>query len=138
MLGRFVGAPLMRAVPAGKLLAFNALTAGGLTLFAMFGDGLSAMWAILSIGFFNSIMFPTIFSLAIHGLGRHTGQGSGILCSAIVGGAVLPVIQGLFADRIGLQPAFFVPALCYAYIAYYGWYGSRPAATAAVCPVPSK
>lgn len=138
MLGRFAGAPLMRAVPAGKLLTFNALVAGGLTSYAIFGDGLSAMWAILSIGFFNSIMFPTIFSLAIHGLGKHTGQGSGILCSAIVGGAVLPVIQGLFADRIGLQPAFFVPALCYGYVAYYGWYGSRPAAPKAACLTSSK
>lgn len=138
MLGRFAGAPLMQAVPAGKLLTFNALAAAGLTLFGMFGDGLTAMWAILSIGFFNSIMFPTIFSLAIHGLGKHTGQGSGILCSAIVGGAVLPVIQGLFADRIGLQPAFFVPALCYGYIAYYGWYGSRPVTPKAACLASSK
>lgn len=138
MLGRFAGVPLMRTVPAGKLLTVNALAAGGLTLFAMFGDGLPAMWAILSVGFFNSIMFPTIFSLAIQGLGKHTGQGSGILCSAIVGGAILPVIQGLFADRIGLQPAFFVPALCYGYIAYYGWYGSRPAAPKAACLASSK
>jgi FHS family L-fucose permease-like MFS transporter len=131
MLGRFFGASLMRYMPAARLLTLNAFSAGILTLIAMFGNGPVAMWAVLAIGLFNSIMFPTIFSLAIHGLGPHTGQGSGILCSAIVGGAILPVIQGLFADRIGLQPAFFVPALCYGYIAYYGWYGSRPAVSRA-------
>lgn len=129
MLGRFAGATLMRYISAGKLLALNALAAGGLTLIAMFGSGLAAMWSVLAIGLFNSVMFPTIFSLAIRGLGKHTGQGSGILCSAIVGGAILPVIQGMFADHIGLQPAFFIPALCYSYIAYYGWHGSRPAAS---------
>jgi FHS family L-fucose permease-like MFS transporter len=79
------------------------------------------MSAILAVGFFNSIMFPTIFALALKGLGKHTGQGSGILCSAIVGGAILPVVQGLLADRIGLQLAFIIPVFCYAYIAYYGW-----------------
>jgi FHS family L-fucose permease-like MFS transporter len=67
-------------------------------------------------------MFPTIFSLALHGLGQHTEQGSGILCAAIVGGAILPVVQGLCADVIGIQHAFFIPLLCYCYIAYYGWF----------------
>jgi FHS family L-fucose permease-like MFS transporter len=83
------------------------------------------MWTILSVGLFNSIMFPTIFSLAVNGLGKHTGQGSGILCAAIVGGAILPVVQGFFADRIGIQTAFFIPVLCYCYIAYYGWKGHK-------------
>jgi FHS family L-fucose permease-like MFS transporter len=72
-------------------------------------------------------MFPTIFTLAIHGLGRHTGQGSGILCMAIVGGAIVPVLQGVLADSIGIQTAFIIPVLCYAYIAYYGARGHRPA-----------
>ncbi|MEC4748488.1 sugar MFS transporter [Methylomicrobium sp. Wu6] len=125
MLGRFVGAPLMQYISAGKLLTFNALSATLLVLIAMLGSGLIAMWSLLAIGLFNSIMFPTIFSLAFNGLGKHTGQGSGILCTAIVGGAILPAIQGVFADRIGLQLAFFIPALCYCYIAYYGWRGSR-------------
>jgi FHS family L-fucose permease-like MFS transporter len=89
----------------------------------MAGSGSVAMWTILAVGLFNSIMFPTIFSLAVNGLGKHTGQGSGILCAAIVGGAILPVVQGLFADRIGIQHAFFIPVLCYLYIAYYGWRG---------------
>lgn len=125
MLGRFVGASLLRRIPAGKLLAFNAITAAMLVLITMSGSGLIAMWSILAIGLFNSIMFPTIFSLALNGLGKHTGQGSGILCAAIVGGAVVPVVQGMFADLIGIHQAFFIPAFCYCYIAYYGWRGSR-------------
>lgn len=125
MLGRFIGAVVMQKVQPGKVLAFNALTAALLVLTAMISTGHFAMWTILAVGLFNSIMFPTIFSLAVAGLGRHTGQGSGILCTAIVGGAILPVIQGLFADHIGIQSAFFIPVLCYLYIAYYGWRGHR-------------
>ena len=83
------------------------------------------MWSVLAIGLFNSIMFPTIFALAIAGLGRRTGEASGALCMAIVGGAIVPVIQGVFADRIGVLSAFFVPAICYAYIVYYGLAGHR-------------
>jgi FHS family L-fucose permease-like MFS transporter len=79
------------------------------------------MWSLLAVGLFNSIMFPTIFSLALSGLGKHTGQGSGILCAAIVGGAIIPVLQGALADSFGLQSALFVPVLCYCYIAFYGW-----------------
>jgi MFS transporter, FHS family, L-fucose permease len=121
MIGRFFGAAVMQKIPPGKLLAFNAASAGLLVVTTIFSTGYLAMSAILAVGFFNSIMFPTIFSLALKGLGKHFGQGSGILCSAIVGGAILPVLQGLLADRIGLQLAFFIPVLCYAYIAYYGW-----------------
>lgn len=125
MLGRFIGAVVMQKVQPGKVLAFNALTAALLVLTTMISTGHFAMWTILAVGLFNSIMFPTIFSLAVAGLGRHTGQGSGILCTAIVGGAILPVVQGLFADHIGIQLAFFIPVLCYLYIAYYGWRGHR-------------
>ncbi len=128
MVGRFVGAAVMQKIQPGKMLTFNALTASLLVLVAMLGSGQVAMWAILVVGLFNSIMFPTLFSLALTGLGQHTGQGSGILCAAIVGGAVLPVVQGLFADRIGIQQAFFIPVLCYGYIAYYGWRGHRVSA----------
>ncbi|MGZ5068357.1 MAG: L-fucose:H+ symporter permease [Methylobacter sp.] len=125
MVGRFIGAAAMQRIQPGKALAFNAVMAASLVLTAMFGSGQVAMWAILAVGLFNSIMFPTIFSLAVAGLGKHTGQGSGILCAAIVGGAVLPVLQGLFADWIGIQQAFFIPVLCYGYIAYYGWRGHK-------------
>ena len=126
MVGRFVGAAVMQKIHPGKVLVFNALTATCLVLITINSSGSIAMWAILSVGLFNSIMFPTIFSLAISGLGSHTGQGSGILCAAIVGGAILPVIQGLFADQIGIQAAFFIPVLCYLYISYYGWKGCIP------------
>lgn len=125
MVGRFAGAIVMRDIRPGKVLAFNGLAASVLVVASMMGSGSVAMWAILAVGLFNSIMFPTLFSLAVDGLGKHTGQGSGILCAAIVGGAFVPVAQGLFADRIGIQPAFFIPALCYLYIAYYGWKGHR-------------
>ena len=123
MVGRFIGAAVMQKIDPGKVLVFNALAATCLVLITINSSGSIAMWAILSVGLFNSIMFPTIFSLAISGLGSHTGQGSGILCAAIVGGAILPVIQGLFADQIGIQAAFFIPVLCYLYISYYGWKG---------------
>ena len=125
MLGRFIGAAVMQKLQAGKALTFNAISAAVLVLLTMICSGSVAMWTILAVGLFNSIMFPTIFSLAVNGLGKHTGQGSGILCAAIVGGAILPVVQGFFADRIGIQQAFFIPVLCYCYIAYYGWRGHK-------------
>jgi Fucose permease len=125
MVGRFIGAAVMQKIHPGKVLVFNALAATCLVLITINSSGSIAMWAILSVGLFNSIMFPTIFSLAISGLGSHTGQGSGILCAAIVGGAILPVVQGLFADQIGIQAAFFIPVLCYLYISYYGWKGHK-------------
>jgi FHS family L-fucose permease-like MFS transporter len=120
LIGRFIGFAVMRMVSPGKALAFNALAAIALVLAAIFGRGEAAMWAILAVGLCNSIMFPTIFSMALHGLGRHTGQGSGILCMAIVGGAIVPFVQGWLADRIGVQPSFFVPAACYGFILFFG------------------
>lgn len=125
MVGRFAGSYLTRVFPPGRCLAFNAIVAAALVVFTMMASGAAAMWAILAVGLFNSIMFPTIFTLAIDGLGRHTGQGSGILCTAIVGGALVPLLQGYFADRIGIQHSFFIPVLCYAYIAFYGLKGCR-------------
>ena len=120
MVGRFIGFAVMRYVSPGKTLAFNAMGAIVLILAAIFGHGQLAMWAILSVGLCNSIMFPTIFSMALHGLGKFTGQGSGILCMAIVGGALVPFAQGVLADSIGLQWSFFVPASCYAFILFFG------------------
>lgn len=109
----------------GRTLALLALCAATLVIISMLSNGMVAMWSILAVGLFNSIMFPTIFTLAIDGLGKHTGQGSGILCTAIVGGAIIPVIQGMFADRIGIHHAFVLPVLCYAYIAFYGVKGHK-------------
>jgi FHS family L-fucose permease-like MFS transporter len=88
--------------------------------------GYSGMWTILAVGFFNSIMFPTIFTLAEAELGPLTGTGSGVLNTAIVGGAILPVIQGVFADKFGVHHAFVLPLLCYAYILFYALDESRP------------
>jgi FHS family L-fucose permease-like MFS transporter len=120
MIGRFIGFAAMRYVSPGKALAFNAACSIVLILVAIFGKGQTAMWAIIAVGLFNSIMFPTIFSMALHQLGRFTGQASGILCMAIVGGALVPFAQGLMADTIGLQWSFLVPAACYGFILYYG------------------
>ena len=125
MVGRFVGAVIMRYIKPGRVLTVHALAVIVLVSVAILTTGHVSMWAILSVGLFNSIMFPTIFTLAIDGLGRHTGQGSGILCMAIVGGAIIPVLQGFLADRVGIQTAFLIPILCYAYIAYYGARGHR-------------
>ena len=94
-------------------------------------SGPVALYSILAVGLFNSIMFPTIFTLAIDRLGKHTGQGSGILCMAIVGGALIPVLQGAVADAIGIHHCFIVALLCYVYIAWYGAKGSAPVAARA-------
>jgi FHS family L-fucose permease-like MFS transporter len=120
MVGRFVGFVVMRVASPGKTLAFNSLLAIALVLAAVFGTGNVAMWAILAVGLCNSIMFPTIFSMALHGLGKYTGQGSGILCMAIVGGALVPFGQGALADAMGVQASFLLPAACYAFIFYFG------------------
>jgi FHS family L-fucose permease-like MFS transporter len=120
MIGRFLGFAAMRHVSPGRALAFNAACSIALILVAILGKGPTAMWAIIGVGLFNSIMFPTIFSMALHQLGKYTGQASGILCMAIVGGALVPFAQGLMADTFGLQPSFLVPAACYSFILYYG------------------
>jgi len=120
MVGRFIGFAVMRKISPGKALAFNAACSVALLSVAIFGSGKFAMWSILAVGLCNSIMFPTIFSMALHKLGARTGQASGLLCMAIVGGALIPFAQGALADGIGLQWSFIVPALCYLYILYFG------------------
>ena len=126
MVGRFIGSAVLRKIKPGKVLGFNAIAASVLVVVTMLFSGRIAMWSILAVGLFNSIMFPTIFTLAVRGLGRYTSQGSGILCMAIVGGAIVPVLQGLLADSIGIHHAFILPVLCYIYIAFYGFKGSVP------------
>lgn len=125
MVGRFIGAAIMQKVAAGKLLAFNAIGSACLLSIAIVGSGALAMWSVLLVGLFNSIMFPTIFSLGVNRLGAMRSKGSGILCLAIVGGAIVPLLQGVIADTIGIQLAFILPLLCYAYIAFYGISGSN-------------
>lgn len=112
---------------AGFTLGIFSVIVCGLLAFAIIGNGVPAMWAILVIGLFNSIMFPTIFSLAIRGLGIDTSQGSSLLVMAIVGGALVPILQGLVWDGTkSLQLSFIVPLVCYVYIAFYGFVGSKP------------
>jgi FHS family L-fucose permease-like MFS transporter len=120
MIGRFIGFAVMRFVSPGKALAFNAAGSMALIMVAIFGHGQTAMWAILAVGLCNSIMFPTIFSIALYRLGKLTGQASGVLCMAIVGGALVPFAQGVLADSIGVQMSFLMPAACYAFILYFG------------------
>jgi FHS family L-fucose permease-like MFS transporter len=126
MIGRFLGAGLLRRFKPGNLLALCAIFAAALVTASMLVGGHTAMWTILAVGFFNSIMFPTIFSLGVAELGPLTGSGSGILNMAIVGGAILPVIQGLIADHVGIHHAFVLPVICYLYILFYGLSGSKP------------
>ncbi|MBJ7552304.1 sugar MFS transporter [Marinomonas ostreistagni] len=125
MVGRFAGAILMQKIAAGKLLAFNSVASAALIALSIASEGSVAMYSILLVGLCNSIMFPTIFSLALKGLGVNTSRGSGLLCLAIVGGAIVPVMQGGLADNIGLQVSFVLPLICYLYIAYYGLIGSK-------------
>ena len=124
MVGRFIGAAVMQKVPAGKVLAFNATFAIVLIAITILASGQIAMWSILLVGLCNSIMFPAIFTLALSGLGKFTSQGSGILCLAIVGGAIVPLLQGVTADIIGIQLSFILPVFCYIFIVYYGLKGS--------------
>lgn len=128
MVGRFIGAAVMQKVSGGKVLFICATAASVLLIVTMLTSGAIAMWSILLIGLFNSIMFPTIFSLAVTGLKEHTSQGSGILCLAIVGGAIIPLLQGFLADSVGVQLSFILPLACFIFIAYYGIKGSVPQA----------
>lgn len=125
MIGRFAGAAIMQKLNAAKVLACHGILAGVLVLIAMTGQGSLAMWAILLVGLCNSIMFPTIFSLALQGLGKYTSQGAGILCLAIVGGAIIPLLQGMLADNIGVQLALILPIGCYLYITYFALFGAK-------------
>nr|WP_314552961.1 sugar MFS transporter [uncultured Neisseria sp.] len=128
MVGRFLGSAIMAKIAPNRYLAFNATAAVALLGIAMLAGKASAdiaMWALLAIGFFNSIMFPTIFSLATKGLGRFTSSASGVLCTAIVGGAVVPVVQGWAADTYGLMISFVVSAICYVYIVFFAIKGYK-------------
>jgi FHS family L-fucose permease-like MFS transporter len=126
MAGRFGGSWVMRKVPAPAVLATFSWIVVGLLGLSMLFSGKPAMWSIMFVGCFNSIMFPTIFTLGIAELGPLTSKGSGILMSAAVGGAIVPVAQGALADRIGVQHAFLLSALCYVYVGLYGFRGWKP------------
>jgi FHS family L-fucose permease-like MFS transporter len=125
MVGRFIGSAILRKVRTGSLLGIAALAATALVLISMASSGHLAMFSMILIGLCNSVMFPSIFTLGIADLGPRTGDGSGLLIMAIVGGAIVPLCVGVLADRIGLQHSFILPALCYLYIVYYAFRGSR-------------
>lgn len=125
MVGRFVGSAAMRRISANKMLMWSGFGAALLVLGSLLGSGHFAAISILAVGLFNSIMFPTIFTLAVAELGPLTGRGSGLLVQAIVGGAVFPMLMGYLADRYGIHHSLLMPLLCYFFIAYYGWTGYR-------------
>lgn len=123
MIGRFAGSFIMQKIQPAKALGISAIAAMCLVVATMLGSGQAAMVTIICVGLFNSIMFPTIFTLGINGLGKLTGQGSAVLVMSIVGGGVIPLLQGALADEYGLQIAFVIPLVCYAYIAWFAFRG---------------
>jgi len=129
MIGRFVGAYLTKIIKPGKVLGIFAAIAISLILISISTTGLVSMWSILAVGLFNSIMFPTIFTLAIDGIGALKPKASGLLCTAIVGGAIIPPVFGLLTDSIGFKSALFFVILCYGYILYFGFRNSKKQVT---------
>ncbi len=128
MVGRFAGSAIMTRFSPRILLTLFAAANALLLALTMSTEGHVAMYSVVAIGLFNSIMFPTIFALSIERLGPLTNKASSLLIMAIVGGAIIPFLQGLLADRIGLHLSFILPLLCYGYILFYGMWGSRPRA----------
>jgi MFS transporter, FHS family, L-fucose permease len=126
MVGRFIGSGLLQKVSTRRLLGICAVCAAGLVATSMLSAGHVAMYSIILVGFFNSIMFPSIFTLGVAELGPLTGDGSGIMIMAIVGGAIIPLAQGWIADQIGIHHAFFLPVICYLYILFFALSGSKP------------
>ncbi len=124
MIGRFIGAAGLQKLPTRAVLGTVAVVACVLVVISMLSTGWLAMGTIICVGLFNSVMFPSIFALGVEDLGPLTAKGSGLLVQAIVGGAIIPVAEGALADRIGIHHAFILPALCYVYIAFYGYKGS--------------
>jgi FHS family L-fucose permease-like MFS transporter len=125
MVGRFIGSAAMQRISANWMLFGSGVGAFVLVLASILGTGNFAVITILAVGLFNSIMFPTIFTLAVAELGPLTGRGSGLLVQAIVGGAAIPVLMGFLADHYGIHRSLVLPLLCYLFVAYYGWRGYR-------------
>jgi FHS family L-fucose permease-like MFS transporter len=127
MVGRFIGSWLLTKVRTSTVLGTAAVVACGLVATSILAHGHTAMWAILAVGLFNSVMFPSIFTVGLSGLGPLTSKGSSLMVAAIVGGALIPLAEGHLADAIGVQHAFVIPAVCYIYIALFGYLGGRRA-----------
>ncbi len=129
MVGRFVGAYLTRIMSPGRVLSIFAFLAMAMILISMSSSGLVAMWTILAVGLFNSIMFPTIFTLTLDGLGELKPQASGLLCTAIVGGALIPPAYGYLTDSFGFKLSFILVLICYGYIFFFGYRKKDKAST---------
>ncbi len=129
LIGRLLGSWMLTRFKSGLLLGIFGFSATAMILVSMVSSGPVAIWTLVLCGFFNSIMFPNIFALGIAGLGPMTSKGSGLIMTAVVGGAVVPPLIGYAADKMGIAHSFFIPALCYLFIAYYGLWGSKPART---------
>lgn len=127
MVGRFIGSWLLTKVRTSLVLGTAAVLAFLLVVMSILTHGHTAMWAILAVGLFNSVMFPSIFTVGLTGLGPLTSKGSSLMVAAIVGGALIPLAEGHLADLIGVQHAFVIPAICYIYIAAFGYLGGRRA-----------
>lgn len=128
MVGRFLGSAILQKASAQKVLFFSALASVALLTVTILTDGYVAMWSMLAVGLFNSIMWSNIFTLAVNGLGRYTNKASGILVMAPVGGAILPLLQGVLADMpaIGIHLSYILPLACYAFIIFYAVNGYKP------------
>jgi FHS family L-fucose permease-like MFS transporter len=136
MVGRFIGSALLQRIGNGIVLGLAAIGAFALVVTSLLTTGHVAMAALLAVGLCNSIMFPTIFTLGIQDLGPLTSKGSSLLIAAILGGALVPKLQGVVATKIGLQPSFFIPAICYVYVAAFGLAAiRRPPAYEGIVPV---
>lgn len=126
LVGRLLGSWVLTKFKSNKLLGLFGVCGAALLVVSMLTSGQVAIWSLVLCGFFNSIMFPNIFALGIAGLGPMTSKGSGLIMTAVVGGAIIPPLIGAAADHMGIQHAFFIPALCYLFIAWYGLWGSKP------------
>jgi FHS family L-fucose permease-like MFS transporter len=124
LIGRLVGTWMLTRIKSGTLLGTFGFFAAAMIAVCMLTSGQVAIWTLVLCGFFNSIMFPNIFTLGIADLGSLTSKGSGLIMSGCVGGAVVPFLLGALADKVGIHRAFVLPILCYLYIAWYGLWGS--------------
>jgi FHS family L-fucose permease-like MFS transporter len=129
LVGRLLGSWILTKIKSGRLLGGFGFAAALFVVISMVTSGQVAIWSIVICGFFNSIMFPNIFALGIKGLGPMTSKGSGLIMTAVVGGAIVPLALGAAADKFGIQHAFVIPLICYLFIAYYGLWGSKPTRT---------
>lgn len=129
LIGRLLGSWMLTKIKSGKLLGTFGVAATLFVIVSMVTTGQVAIWAIVICGFFNSIMFPNIFALGIAGLGPMTSKGSGLIMTAVVGGAVVPYLLGKLADHVGIQHSFVIPMICYLFIAFYGFVGHKPKRT---------